>query len=420
MREALRGPGVPIDARTRKLMENRLGWDFSHVRVHTDERAAASARAVNALAYTVGSSIVFSSGRYAPHTDQGQHLLVHELVHTVQQGRRETPLGGQRLSIEWSASPAEDEARMIAASELPRPVRHETPELRVARLGIGLSHLVSPMDTDEEGSSSQSPMDTDDEGSRPPKRKRVFREMEALRGGAGEEEAHIPAKRQQMTAPQQFPRWFEDGAPKWDPLTKGRGTAVHVILGPKGGDSTNRGSPPGGNQCMAVDKLNKDLPEDIKKKGHKWFKGHLLNEELGGPGITENLTPVINKQNTKHSSRVEAPIKSALSIFRARWQYHRKDPYWYGVRYTVKVVDSAFPDSGDPYAAVGDYLECEWNVVKTEKSSGARTEDASGDEVNALELPYAPTAAAKIHCVGRDDRTSLKNHLKQAGRLRRQ
>ena len=120
--EALRGPGAPLDAGTRNLMEERLGTDFSHVRIHTDERAAASARAVNAVAYTVGSSIVFNSGRYAPRTDHGQRLLAHELVHTIQQGKSGPPLSGQRMSVESPASPAEDEARLIAAAEDPEGV----------------------------------------------------------------------------------------------------------------------------------------------------------------------------------------------------------------------------------------------------------------------------------------------------------
>src|SRR5262249_42134278 len=44
------GGGQPLDATTRAFMEPRFGHDFSHVRVHTDGRAAESARAVNALA----------------------------------------------------------------------------------------------------------------------------------------------------------------------------------------------------------------------------------------------------------------------------------------------------------------------------------------------------------------------------------
>jgi Domain of unknown function (DUF4157) len=59
-------------------------WSFSHVRVHTDSQAAESARAMNALAYTVGQHIVFGTGRFAPTSREGQHLLAHELAHTVQ------------------------------------------------------------------------------------------------------------------------------------------------------------------------------------------------------------------------------------------------------------------------------------------------------------------------------------------------
>ena len=83
---ALRSSGQPLDTKTRALMEPRFGHDFSKVRVHTDAQAAESARAVNALAYTVGTDIVFDTGRYVPETESGSHLLAHELVHVVQQG----------------------------------------------------------------------------------------------------------------------------------------------------------------------------------------------------------------------------------------------------------------------------------------------------------------------------------------------
>ncbi len=61
------------------------GFDLSQVRIHTDERAAASARAVNALAFTVGRDVVFGEGQYAPGTLSGKRLLAHELTHVVQQ-----------------------------------------------------------------------------------------------------------------------------------------------------------------------------------------------------------------------------------------------------------------------------------------------------------------------------------------------
>jgi len=82
---ALHSPGFALDAGTRQFFEPRLGHDFSHVRIHTGPSAAASAQALNALAYTLGRDVVFNTGQYAPHSIHGQHLLAHELTHVVQQ-----------------------------------------------------------------------------------------------------------------------------------------------------------------------------------------------------------------------------------------------------------------------------------------------------------------------------------------------
>jgi thiol-disulfide isomerase/thioredoxin len=84
--EVLQSPGSPLEAGTRSFMESRFGHDFSDVRIHTGARASESARAVNALAYTVGNQVVFAGGQYAPQSPEGLRLLAHELTHTIQQG----------------------------------------------------------------------------------------------------------------------------------------------------------------------------------------------------------------------------------------------------------------------------------------------------------------------------------------------
>jgi hypothetical protein len=86
VREVLHGPGQPLDSASRAFFEPRFGRDFSRVRVHTDARAAESAQAIHALAYTVGEHLVFDAGQYAPETLVGRRLLAHELTHAVQQG----------------------------------------------------------------------------------------------------------------------------------------------------------------------------------------------------------------------------------------------------------------------------------------------------------------------------------------------
>jgi Zn-dependent peptidase ImmA (M78 family) len=96
------GGGRPLDHGVRADMEARLGHDFGDVRVHDDSRAAESAKAVNAHAYTVGSDIVFQRDRYDPTSEAGRLTLAHELTHVVQQ--RSGPVdgteapGGIRLS----------------------------------------------------------------------------------------------------------------------------------------------------------------------------------------------------------------------------------------------------------------------------------------------------------------------------------
>jgi len=84
----LEASGRPLDSATRRYMEPRFGVDFAAVRIHDDMRAAGSARAVAADAYTVGKHVVFDAGRFDPHTDGGRHLLAHELAHVAQQAAR--------------------------------------------------------------------------------------------------------------------------------------------------------------------------------------------------------------------------------------------------------------------------------------------------------------------------------------------
>jgi hypothetical protein len=92
--------GAPLDTGTRTQMETRFGHDFSQVRVHTDDKAAASARDVNARAYTVGSDIVFGKGQYHPSATSSQRLIAHELAHVVQQRHTGQPAVARQLDYE--------------------------------------------------------------------------------------------------------------------------------------------------------------------------------------------------------------------------------------------------------------------------------------------------------------------------------
>ncbi len=113
VREGLASPTQSLEPAVRHSMESSFGQDFGHVRLHTDARAAQSAQQVNARAYTVGSDIVFGSGHYQPYTREGQHLLAHELTHTLQQ---RNGVAFDRLEISDSADASEREADAIAGA----------------------------------------------------------------------------------------------------------------------------------------------------------------------------------------------------------------------------------------------------------------------------------------------------------------
>ena len=115
-------------ALTREFMEPHLGSDFSDVRVHTDMRAAQSADALAADAYTSGRDIYFAEGKYAPATAEGKHLLAHELTHTVQQANGavtpEAHIQSHSVVVGRPDSVLEREADQTAHRVLSSPTSH--------------------------------------------------------------------------------------------------------------------------------------------------------------------------------------------------------------------------------------------------------------------------------------------------------
>ncbi|MBN1209737.1 MAG: DUF4157 domain-containing protein [Myxococcaceae bacterium] len=117
--EVVNTPGTSLDPSVRGPMEARFGHDFSRVRVHHDGKAAASAEAVQAHAYTVGEHVVFGHDRYQPNTEQGRKLLAHELTHTVQQKMAGPVAGG--IESGRPGDPAEAEADRAAEQQGEHP-----------------------------------------------------------------------------------------------------------------------------------------------------------------------------------------------------------------------------------------------------------------------------------------------------------
>jgi hypothetical protein len=137
----LESRGGRLDADTGAAMTAAFGRDVTGVRIHTDARAAASARALQADAYAVGRHIVFGEGRYRPRRASTLRLLAHEIAHTLQ-----APDGAptnEPLSISPSGSVAEREARAAGedalAGTVPRISRAGRAELHRAEVGTYVS-----------------------------------------------------------------------------------------------------------------------------------------------------------------------------------------------------------------------------------------------------------------------------------------
>jgi hypothetical protein len=125
----LRSPSRPLERGVRRLMETCFGRDFGAVRVHADARAARSAAAVDALAYTVGQHIVFATGQYRPGSAAGRALLAHELAHTLQQGGTNDADGLGVADANGAAEHEAEQATLAAA-------QGRSPQLSPAPVGI--------------------------------------------------------------------------------------------------------------------------------------------------------------------------------------------------------------------------------------------------------------------------------------------
>jgi outer membrane protein OmpA-like peptidoglycan-associated protein len=128
--DAMRGHGHPLPNGVRNFFEPRLGYDFSGVRIHTNQQAAESAHEVRALAYTTGRDIVFGSGQFAPESASGQRLIAHELVHVVQQNDIKKATGLHR----FNKNTLDGENESVALRQSDTKARHDTSIQRMGDL----------------------------------------------------------------------------------------------------------------------------------------------------------------------------------------------------------------------------------------------------------------------------------------------
>ncbi len=112
--EQQRGQGEPLKDETQQQMSQRLGEDFSEVRVHADADSHDLSEQLQARAFTTGNDVFFRQGEYNPHSSAGQELLAHELTHVVQQREGKVDLGGDGMQVNEPDDTYEHEADNVA------------------------------------------------------------------------------------------------------------------------------------------------------------------------------------------------------------------------------------------------------------------------------------------------------------------
>ncbi|MFI7601911.1 RHS repeat-associated core domain-containing protein [Actinoplanes sp. NPDC049681] len=116
-----------------------------------------------------------------------------------------------------------------------------------------------------------------------------------------------------------------------------------------------QGTSPRGGQAWSVEWLNNSertpgVRQALHQAGRQddgWVKGHLLNDNLGGHGVTDNLTPLTHTANGRYEDLFEKPLKDALVRFRNLKSVYKIDGD-FAIEYKVAVSDAPkFPGSPD-------------------------------------------------------------------------
>jgi hypothetical protein len=135
--QSSRGGGAALPDDARSQMETAFGADFSGVRVHEGAQAADLSNRIQARAFTVGSDVYFRDGMPDTDSASGQHLLAHELTHTIQQGGASTFGGPQRVMSAGSVVQRRHEGTIV-----------ETQSYLIKKVdgvdGVTLSHKIPP------------------------------------------------------------------------------------------------------------------------------------------------------------------------------------------------------------------------------------------------------------------------------------
>jgi len=127
------------------------------------------------------------------------------------------------------------------------------------------------------------------------------------------------------------------------------------ILGSEPGSSSKHDS--------MMSSLNKKYPSN------SFIRGHLLNDNLGGPGMWHNMFPITSEANKNHLSSVEMPVKRSLlraheankKTKDSKLSETEKGQEWIYVDYSV---DAVAENSSNILKNPNAKFHCSWNMYR--------------------------------------------------------
>lgn len=186
--------------------------------------------------------------------------------------------------------------------------------------------------------------------------------------------------RPRRAQPPPVERYFVD--PVYGEYTATEGaTSMEVVIGPAQALLVNYGSTPDSNTPAVMRSL---LSGPYSSFG--WVAGHLLNDNLGGPGVAWNLTPLTTAGNKNHLTTCEAAIKSYIDRAYSRTQFNRSDTHFYGVYYKVVVGSEKWVADQSPLKMVATELRVWVRAMMKNKADGTLSAVPSTDEMYFVPL----------------------------------
>lgn len=123
----------------------------------------------------------------------------------------------------------------------------------------------------------------------------------------------------------------------------GSTVGVKMVADPLGPEHLQGGPPKTGAQYP----LMSQLPTDPSLDGSsKYIRGHLLNDNLGGPGEAENLFPLTGYANHEHERVIESQVKEWVNV-RKQWARYEVNVTPAKIDLPNKTVNATFNCTAD-------------------------------------------------------------------------